>query len=178
MKHIKTTAQIIDVLALCVALRELNKEFILFLDIDDTTLSSLVGHKFVDKQICDVVDYVYKYNPMRLVFCTARDHELIWYTKNQLNRAKLTHQGKYIHYNVVCSPYDMFGNPTKGRTIMSELADVDKDVVVIFADDQRDQIDNVYAELYRTGREFALFHYTKAEDDLVEAMIGNRNNSI
>lgn len=138
-KIIKTD-RIDDVLDYCKRLRNNNpkKEFILFLDIDDTVLSSSKNVRLVDSNIRNLISYVYDYNPNNLVFCTARNKDTAHVTQNQLCHSKLLHIGKRPYYNVLYSPYinvpfDIYSLtavsiaslgefvPTKGKTIMDYL---------------------------------------------------------
>ena len=105
-----------DVIKFTEYLIELNYDVIMILDIDDTVLSSKIGQKFVEKDICKLVDVIYTQNHENLIFLTARDVNLIFYTVKKLNSVGLLHKGKFINYNVICSPFDNNGLPTKGKT--------------------------------------------------------------
>jgi hypothetical protein len=98
-----------------------NYKVILFLDIDETILSSKIGKKFVEKNICKLVDTIYTVDPNNLIFLTARDFSLKSYTKNQLNRCKLLKKGHYIDYNIVCAPYNEKEESTKGNYLVNYI---------------------------------------------------------
>ena len=169
------TNTISNVLKLTEQLISLDYNVIMILDIDDTVLSSKIGQKFVEKDICKLVDIIYTQNPSNLIFLTARDYNMIMYTRKQLNSAGLLHKGKFINYNIICSPYDEEGNPTKGKTIFNyfdkgfgknllveelELElELDKKNWIIFVDDLQEQIESVNQFINKNCCNYTLFHY-------------------
>lgn len=178
MSLVAKTHNILDVYAHCKELLENpNHQVLVFLDIDDTVLSSQLGVKFVDKHVPKLVDLVYRHNPRNLFFLTARDSEYKRKTLNHLNRAKLVHTGKYVQYNVLHSPYhhpDTGGCvATKGETLVKFLTSngagllaEDKVNWVVFVDDEPDQIESVHTHLTNAAHlsvQYALYHYTGAE---------------
>ena len=121
---------------------------LLFLDIDDTVLSSKIGVKYVDKNVTHLINLIYRNDPNKLYFLTARDYDLRQVTLKHLNRAKLVHDGKFIYYNVIHSPYKIKNGkyiPTKGETLINFL---DKTNLlsseipnwIVFVDDDIEQI--------------------------------------
>lgn len=158
---------ILDVIKLTKQLIELNYNVIMVLDIDDTVLSSQIGRKFVEKDICVLADIIYTSNPSNLIFLTARNSDLALYTRKKLNSVGLLHKGKFINYNVICSPYDENGNPTKGQTIFNffhkglgkTLMIKEKLNWIIFVDDLQEQIESVNYFIDKIGCNYTLFHY-------------------
>ena len=155
-----------------------NYDIILFLDIDDTVLSPYIGKKFVEDEICQLVDLIYSIEPNNLIFLTARDHDLKSYTKNQLNKSGLLHKGKYIDYNIICSPYDDNGNSTKGQSLTTcieskylfgveknENNQQSKKNWIMFIDDQYEHIESANKELEKLNGKlidkinYVLMHY-------------------
>jgi len=140
---------------------------ILILDVDDTVISSKIGKKFVEKDICELVELVYTINPNNLIFLTARCSNLVSYTRNQLNKSGLLHKEKYIPYNVICSPYNDEGESTKGiiiydyftkeqgKTILSS----NKQNYIIFVDDLMEHIKTVETNLEKLCFTHTCFHY-------------------
>jgi hypothetical protein len=124
---------------------------ILILDIDDTVLSTTnPRQKYVDKNVLLLVDYIYNLSPLHLWFLTARSDQYHKLTLNQFNRpTKLLHRGKYIHYNIVHSPYDEQNRPTKGKSLVSLIEKIEHICVssrpkfYIFVDDDEEQLQNV-----------------------------------
>lgn len=159
--------QIKDLIELYKNLIGYNYNVIMILDIDDTVLSSKFGKKFVEKDICTLVDMVYSSNPSNLIFLTARDKTLTRYTKNQLNKSGLLHKGKYIEYNVICSPCDDEGESTKGIKITKyflnglgkNILNINKKNWIIFVDDLILNIDSVYKQIDKLNLNYTLVHY-------------------
>jgi hypothetical protein len=114
------TNNIIDVYDNCKLLIEENKEILVFLDIDDTVLSTVIGQKLVDNNVKKLIELLYRYNPRCLYFLTARDSEYKRKTLNALNSAKLVHDDKFIQYNIIHSPYEN-GIATKGDRLKQFL---------------------------------------------------------
>lgn len=154
---------------------------ILVLDIDDTVLSTQIGKKFVEKDICKLCDLVYTLNPSNLIFLTARDTSLLGFTRNKLNSSKLLHKNKYINYNVICSPYDIQGNPTKGQTLLkyfdkglgANTLAKEKNNWIIFVDDLVEQIDSVNTHINKLCCQYTLFHYKYSFFNFVNIFSGN-----
>lgn len=143
-----------DVIELYIKLVNQNYNIILVLDIDDTVISSSYGQKFVEKEICSLVDLVYSSNPNNLIFLTSRDKSLKKYTLNQLNKIGLLHKNAYINYNIICSPCDEDGNSTKGVELTKYLIayndkifSSDKKNYIIFVDDLMEHINSVKKSL-------------------------------
>ncbi len=163
--EIINTSNIMDVYEHCKCLLDNNINVLLFLDIDDTVLSSKHGEKFLDKNITKLVNIVYQYNPNNLFFLTARDYEYKKKTINQLNGAKLVHDNKYIHYNVIHSPYN-YENAmpiaTKGNTLTKFIIRFQQPSWIIFVDDAVEQIESVYNSLNNEPMShfnYTLYHY-------------------
>lgn len=151
---------------------KLNYNVILVLDIDDTVLSSKIGKKFVEKDICNLINIVYTINPANLIFLTARHPKLKSYTKNKLNSAKILHEGNYIDFNILCSPDDDNGIPTKGQTFFNYfnngfgnllLQNNNKENWLTFVDDLFEQIDSVNQFVGLIFKNYTLFHYVYKE---------------
>ena len=170
MNNIVKSITIRDVIKLYNDLIGQNYNVILVLDIDDTILSSTYGRKFVEKDICLLVDLVYSLNSSNLLFLTARDKCLTRYTSNQLNKSGLLHKGKYIKYNVLCSPYDVDGESTKGARLFDYFVngigknilcvDKDKKNWIIFVDDLIEHINSVQKHIQNiNGVNYTLVHY-------------------
>jgi hypothetical protein len=165
-KIIKTNT-ISNVIILTNFLIEMNYNVIMILDIDDTVLSSKQGQKFVEKDICKLADIIYTTNSSNLIFLTARDPSLALYTRKKLNSSGLLHKGKFIDYNVICSPYDDTGNPTKGLTIFNYfdkgfgklILSSTKPNWIIFVDDLQEQIESVNQYINKISSNYTLFHY-------------------
>lgn len=161
------TNTISNVIELTEYLITMNYNVIIILDIDDTVLSSELGKKFVEKDICKLADIIYSFNPLHLIFLTARDTNLASYTIKKLNSSKLLHKGKFINYNVICSPYDNQGNPTKGKTLFNyfdkgfgkTLLLEEKPNWIIFVDDLQEQIDSVNKYINQICPNYTLFYY-------------------
>lgn len=161
------TNTIVNVIKLTEKLLELDYNVIMILDIDDTVLSSKIGKKFVEKDICILSDLIYTSNPLNLIFLTARDSNMAMYTRKKLNSAGLLHKGKFINYNVICSPYDEQGNPTKGQTIFNyfdkgfgkNLLVKEKQNWIIFVDDLQEQIESVNQYINKICPNHTLFYY-------------------
>lgn len=155
IQNVFRTNNILDVYKQCKEIIEKKENVFLFLDIDDTVLSTRNGQKFVDKNIVHLVQLIYAYNPNRLWFLTAREPIYRQPTINQLNLAKLVDDGKYIPYNVIFSPFkiengDMIA--TKGETLSKFLTTtaelpIGRPNWIIFVDDNMDQINSVNAWL-------------------------------
>lgn len=158
-----------DVIELYDNLIDQNYNVIMVLDVDDTVLSSTYGKNFVEKDICLLVDLVYSSNPANLLFLTARDKDLKRYTTNQLNKSGLLHKGKYINYNILCSPYDdMVGESTKGVRLAEYFVNGsgknilcgDKKNWIIFVDDLMEHIDSVQKHIKNINdTNYTLVHY-------------------
>lgn len=161
------TNTISNIIKLTEQLIELDYNVIMILDIDDTILSSKIGQKFVEKDICKLVDIIYTINPLNLIFLTARDSQMALYTRKKLNSVGLLHKGDFINYNVICSPYDNQGNPTKGQTLFNYfdkgfgkiIFAKEKENWIIFVDDLEEQIDSVNTYIEQICSNFTLFHY-------------------
>jgi hypothetical protein len=161
------TNTISNIIKLTEQLIELDYNVIMILDIDDTVLSSKIGQKFVEKDISKLVDMVYTINPLNLIFLTARDSQMALYTRKKLNSVGLLHKGKFIDYNIICSPYDNEGNPTKGQTLFNyfdkgfgkTIFDKEKNNWIIFIDDLEEQIDSVNKHINQICPNYTLFHY-------------------
>jgi hypothetical protein len=156
-----------DVIKLCENLIETGHNPIIVLDIDDTVLSSKIGQKFVESNIKILVDMIYTFNPNNLIFLTARDKNIIRHTINKLNSSGLLHKGTYINYNIISSPYDKYGNPTKGETLFDyfdkktgkNILLNDKPNWIIFVDDLLEQIESVNLHINKLNVNYTLFHY-------------------
>lgn len=157
-----------DVIELYNNLIEQNYNVILVLDVDDTVLSSTYGRNFVEKDICLLTDLVYSSNPVNLLFLTARDKCLARYTSNQLNKSGLLHKGKYIEYNVLCSPYNDDGESTKGIKLVDYFTNgsgknilcVNKKNWIIFVDDLMEHINSVQKHIQNINNtNYTLIHY-------------------
>ncbi len=165
-KIIKTNT-ISNIIKLTEQLIELDYNVIMILDIDDTVLSSKNGQKFVEKDICKLVDIIYTLNPLNLIFLTARNSEITSKTIKKLNSVGLLHKGQFINYNVICSPYDNQGNPTKGHTLFNffdkdhgkTLFVKEKKNWIIFVDDLEEQIESVNTYINQICPNYTLFHY-------------------
>jgi hypothetical protein len=165
------TNNILDIHEQCKTLLEENNNVLLFLDIDDTVLSSQIGVKFVDKNVTTLIELMYRQNPNKLFFLTARDPDFKRKTLNQLNSAKLVHDGKFIHYNIIHSVYVMKnGSPiaTKGETLVNLLSSTnvlllsEQPTWIIFVDDAKEQIESVYNSLNNAkglNINYILYHY-------------------
>lgn len=161
------TNTISNVIKLTEQLIGLDYNVIMILDIDDTVLSSKIGQKFVEKDICKLADIIYTSNPSNLIFLTARAYNLEKYTSNKLNSAGLLHKGKFIYYNVICSPCDDDGNSTKGQTMFNyfskgygfSLLTKEKLNWIIFVDDLQEQIESVSKYVNKVCHNYTLFHY-------------------
>jgi hypothetical protein len=170
MSSIINSNNILEIYELCKNLIDRNENILLFLDIDDTVLSSKNGVKFVDKNVTLLINLIYSYDPRKLFFLTSRDYDLKGKTLKHLNRAKIIHDGKFIYYNVMHSPYKIEnGNfvPTKGETLINFL---DKTTLlsnecpnwIIFVDDDIKQINCVNDSLIKyqpTIFNYKLYHY-------------------
>lgn len=135
---------------------------ILILDIDDTCLSTQYGKKFTDKNITILANYVYDISPDNLWFLTARDYDYKRKTLHKLNRSGLLHKGKYINYNVIHSPYDNFGNPTKGTNLLKFITlqnNGEDNNWYIIIDDDIQQINDMYDKLSKIKINYSLFHF-------------------
>lgn len=156
-----------NVIGLCESIIDFGFNLILVLDIDDTVLSSKIGKKFVEPEITNLVDLVYTFNPANLLFLTARDKSLQRYTSNKLNSSGLLHKEKYINYNIICSPYDDEGNPTKGLALIDyfeneknkNILSNEKENWIIFVDDLMEQIESVSNHIDKINANYTLFHY-------------------
>ena len=162
------TNTIQDVIELYNNLVNQDYNVLLVLDVDDTVLSSTYGRNFVEKDICLLVDLVYSSNPSNLLFLTARDKCLTRYTSNQLNKSGLLHKGKYIDYNVLCSPCDSDGNSTKGarltdyftNSLGKNIMSVKKKNWIIFVDDLMEHINSVQKHIQNINElDYTLIHY-------------------
>lgn len=161
------TNTILNVIKLTEQLIGMNYNVIMVLDIDDTVLSSQIGKKFVEKDICTLSNLIYTSNPSNLIFLTARDSNLVIYSRKKLNSVGLLHQGKFINYNIICSPYDNNGNPTKGQTLFNyfdkgfgkTLLVKEKKNWIIFVDDLQEQIESVNQYINNICCNYTLFHY-------------------
>lgn len=165
-KVVKTNT-ITNVIKLTEKLLQLDYNVIMVLDIDDTVLSSKIGQKFVEKDITKLADIIYTQNPLNLLFLTAREHILKFPSVKKLNSSELLHKGKFINYNVICSPYDEQGNPTKGQTLFNyfdtgfgkNILDKNKKNWIIFVDDLDEQIESVNTHINKICPEYTLFYY-------------------
>lgn len=161
------TNTVSNIIKLTEQLIGLDYNVIMVLDIDDTVLSSNIGRKLVEKDICKLADIIYTSNPSNLIFLTARDYELAMYSRKKLNSVGLLHKGKFINYNVICSPYDEQGNPTKGQTMFNyfdkgfgkTLLVKEKQNWIIFVDDLQEQIDSVNQFIDKICPNYTLFYY-------------------
>lgn len=138
------------------------KRVFLVLDIDDTVLSSRIGRKFVDDDICGLVDLAYEYNKDLLFFLTSRDKSLSSYTRNKLNSSGLLHKEQYINYNIIFSPVrEEDGGSLKGPTFIDELnnngIELSEDDHVVFVDDLRDNTDSIHSSLIFTRASYTIF---------------------
>ena len=148
-------------------------EVILVSDIDDTILSSTVGKKFVENEIKILIEQIYLDNPDHLIFLTARDKSYKRKTNHHLNSASMHKKDKYINYNILCSPYDDKGNPTKGETFIeyfeNELIKTDKKIWFLFMDDSIDQIYSIYNCIEKLNNiQYTIFHYQYAQIKKIE----------
>jgi len=147
-------------------LTQLGYNVILFTDIDDTILSTKIGQTLVEKDVKTLIGNVYYNNPSNLVFLTARDPDYKRNTNHHLNRAKLHSKGKYITYNIICSPYDN-GNPTKGESLVSYckkwISNSNSNNWIIFVDDAPEQISDVEQHINSLDMNYTLFHYVFAQ---------------
>lgn len=141
---------------------------ILVSDIDDTILSSKIGQKFVENNIKILIENVYNYNPDNLIFLTARDHNYKRKTNHHLNSAGMHKKDKYINYNIICSPDDYKGEPTKGDAFINyfekgkgkELLKSDKKIWILFIDDLIEQILSVHNCIDKLKNiNYTIFHY-------------------
>jgi hypothetical protein len=148
-------------------IKELGYNVIVVTDIDDTVLSTKIGQKLVEKNIKILIEDVYKSNPDNLVFLTARDYEYKRFTNNQLNRAKLHTKTTYVTYNLLMSPDDYIGKPTKGETFLkyfvngkgSSLLSEPNKQYILFIDDLHEQIESVKEVINNLNINYTLFHY-------------------
>jgi hypothetical protein len=165
--QIKKTNLISDVTKLYENLLELNYNPILVLDIDGVVLSEKYGKILVEQDITKLIDITYSYNPNNLIFLTAREVRLADYTRKKLNKAKLLHKGKFINYNIICSPCNNDGNPTKGLTLYNYMKkgigqtflSNNKENWIIFVDDLQEQINSVNSYINKFDCNYTLFHY-------------------
>lgn len=134
---------------------------VLIIDIDDTCLSSQYGKKFVDKNVCKLVEYVYDISPNNLWFLTARDYEFKNKTLHQLNKSGLLHKRTYIKYNVVHSPHDERNNVTKGNTLISiiENSNYNNKNWYIIVDDDIEQVNDIYDKMFKENYNYSLYHF-------------------
>ena len=148
-------------------IKEMGYNVIVVSDIDDTIFSTKIGQKLVEKNIKILIEDVYKSNPDNLIFLTARDYEYKRVTNNQLNSAKLHTKDKYITYNLLMSPDDYIGKPTKGETFLkyfvngkgsSVLSEPNKHYI-LFIDDLQEQIESVKEVINNLNIHYTLFHY-------------------
>jgi len=147
-------------------LLDLDYNVIFISDIDDTILSTKIGKKFVEKEITYLIDLIYSLSPSNLIFLTAREPTLYKYTLNKLNSSGLLHKGKYIYYNLICSPCDLEGNVTKGETIFHYINNK-KDILIslikknyiIFIDDLIENIVSVKKYLELLGYDYTCCLY-------------------
>jgi hydroxymethylpyrimidine pyrophosphatase-like HAD family hydrolase len=156
------TNNILDVYKLCKQLIHNNEYILLYIDIDDTILSSEIGIRIIDPNIKLLIELIYDYKHDNLLFLTAREHEYKDKTIQELNRANLLPKEKYINYNVICSPYDKDFNPTKGNTMQQHINKFHTKTPpkwIIFVDDDIDQINDVSNYLKYTSFNYTLFHY-------------------
>lgn len=130
-----------------------SKKVLLILDVDDTTLSSKIGQKFVDIKIKELVDISFDNN---LLFLTARAKSLGRYTQNQLNRSHIISRGKYNNYKIICSPRDDEGNSTKGNSALLYLKCNEFDYV-IFVDDDPLECEDVKEKLTSINIEHTVY---------------------
>ena len=170
MSSIIKSNNILEIYELCKNLIDNNNNVLIFLDIDDTVLSSKIGVKFVDKNITQLINLIYSHDSRKLFFLTARDYDLKRKTLNHLNRAKMVHDGKFIYYNIIHSPYKIENAkfvPTKGETLIKFLDNTtllsnDKPNYIIFVDDDIEQINCVNDSLTKyqsTNFNYQLYHY-------------------
>lgn len=145
-----------------------NYNVILVSDIDDTILSSKMGQKFVENNIKLLIDYVYSNNPDNLIFLTARDHTYKGKTNHHLNSASMHKKDKYIYYNIICSPYDYTGAPTKGVALINyfekgkgkELLNSYNNIWILFIDDSIEQVLSVHNSIDQLKNiRYTIFHY-------------------
>lgn len=164
MNNYNLTSNILEINDFIEKLVKNNYNPILILDIDDTCLSSQFGKKFVDKNICILVNYIYSISPKNLWFLTARDYEYKNKTLHHLNKVGLLHEGKYIYYNVVHSPYDKLNNPTKGTSLLNNIIKKivpDEKNWYIIVDNDLEQINDIYLKISNKQYNYTLYLYIK-----------------
>jgi len=118
-----------------------------------------------------LADLVYSSNPNNLLFLTAREKCLARYTSNQLNKSGLLHKGKYIEYNVLCSPYNnnnIVSSSTKGERLFDYFVNsISKNILcvdiknwIIFVDDLLEHIISVQKHIQNiNGVNYTIIHY-------------------
>jgi hypothetical protein len=151
-----------DVIDVYKNLLNTKKRVFLVLDIDDTVLSTRIGKKFTDDDICELVDIAYEYNKDLLFFLTNRDKSLKSYTRNKLNNSGLLHKEKYINYNIIFSFIrEQDGGSLKGPTFIGELnssgIELTEDDHVVFVDYLCDNTDSIHSSLIFTRASYTIF---------------------
>ncbi len=81
-----------------------------------------------------------------------------------MNNARLVHDGKFIYYNIIHSPYENM-LATKGDCLYNLLNNLDsKPYWVVFVDDAIEQIESVNNSLKeQTTVNYELYYYTFAQ---------------
>ena len=96
MSSIIKSNNILEIYELCKNLIDNNNNVLIFLDIDDTVLSSKIGVKFVDKNITQLINLIYSHDSRKLFFLTARDYDLKRKTLNYMKyQSVITIHGYY-----------------------------------------------------------------------------------
>lgn len=167
MSSIIESNNILEIYKYCKNLIDGNNNVVLFLDIDDTILSSQIDIKLIDPNSKHLIELIYRTMPNNLFFLTARDSECKDSTIKELNYVRLLNSEMFICYNVIHSPYKFEnGNfiPTKGETLLNFLNKTtslsnENPNWIIFVDDDIEQINNVSKHLTLTSFSHVLFHY-------------------
>lgn len=168
MDKIVKTSSINNIIDIYFELVQNDYNIILVSDIDDTILSSKIGKKFVENNVKTLIEHVYNYNPDNLIFLTARDYDYKRKTNHQLNSARMHKKGKYIDYNIIFSPDNHKGEPTKGDAFIhyfengkgKQLLKSDKKIWILFIDDLISQVLSVHSCINKLENiNYTLFHY-------------------
>lgn len=145
-----------------------NINIILFIDIDGTVLSEIIGKKFVENNVKHLIESVYDSNPDNLIFITTRPRDIRKKTINKLNSVKMHPKREYIFYNLIMSEFDNIGNSTKGPDLVKYiqqgkgrcLLDKSQNNYIIFIDNEFYNIESVQNSIGDLNIPYKLFHYT------------------